>query len=40
MKRYMQARNQVGRRERGESPLENFLPPWKNVLDIVWNYWT
>jgi len=20
--------------------LENFSPPWKNVLDLVWNYWT
>jgi len=24
----------------GETPLENFLPSWKNVLDIVYNYWT
>jgi len=24
----------------GEAPCEIFLPPWKNVLDIVQNYWT
>ena len=21
-------------------PLENVSPPWKNVLDIAWKYWT
>jgi len=31
----MQARNQEG-----EAPLKIFRLPWKNVLDIVWNYWT
>ena len=25
---------------RSRSPLENITPPWKNVLDIVCNYWT
>ena len=36
---HKQARNQ-GRRE-GEAPLENFSPPpWRNVLDVVKNYWT
>ena len=34
-----QARNQRGRRG-GFAPLENFCSPWKNVLDIVWKYWT
>ena len=24
----------------GLGPLEKFRPSWKNVLDIVWNYWT
>jgi len=32
--RYNQARNQGWR-----SPLQNFSPPFKNVLDIVENYW-
>jgi len=30
-----QARNQGG-----EALLENFSPPWKDVLHRVWNYWT
>jgi len=35
-----QDRNQGGAGG-GEAPLEKFFaPPWKNVLDIVWNYWT
>jgi len=26
---------------RGAKPtLKFFSPPWKNVLDVVWNYWT
>jgi len=35
---------QAGRQLRGSrgpsSPLENFSPSWKNVLDVVWNYCT
>ena len=28
------------RRRRNEAPLQNFSAPLKNMLDIVWNYWT
>jgi len=34
-----QTRNQERRRE-GEAPWHIFHPTWKNVLDIVQNYWT
>jgi len=34
-----QDRNHGGRR-RAKPPLQNFTPPWKNVLSIVENYWT
>jgi len=30
-----QACNQEGR-----SPPSKLFAPWKNVLDIVWKYWT
>ena len=31
-----QARSQGGR----SPPKKFFAPPWKNVLNVVWNYWT
>jgi len=33
-----QARDQGA--QGGRRPLKFFSLPWKNVLDIVWNYWT
>ena len=31
---------QPGEAQRAKPPLENVSPPWKNVLDIIWTYWT
>jgi len=28
------------RNQGGEAPLQNLSPPWKNVLHIIWSYWT
>jgi len=34
-----QARNYEGAQEGFHLPKNIFASPWKNALDVVWNYW-